>query len=254
LITLRKVTKSLAVLVSSTSLLAGCAILPDVTALPPLQPSEVRALRIGPTIDELPEVPLIAGGSVVGFGDAERRTVRVRNIRCVGLGTGTGFAIDAHTIITNRHVVSGLRELELTTHDGRDIGVESVVIAAQADLAIVTTTDALETTAQLRDEDPVFGELVRIVGFPEGGRMTVSTGTVRAFTIDPENAEFGRVVVTDAQVLPGNSGSALLDADGAIIGVVYAKTDDGWSMAIPVTTLRTLMQTEGAFTELSTCE
>jgi S1-C subfamily serine protease len=84
--------------------------------------------------------------------------------------------------------------------------------------------------------------------------MTVSTGTVRAFTIDPENAEFGRVVVTDAQVLPGNSGSALLDADGAIIGVVYAKTDDGWSMAIPVTTLRTLMQTEGAFTELSTCE
>lgn len=230
---------------------SGCGVLPDWTALPPLEPHQVRALELGPSIADLPEV--VPGGAQVGFGDAERQTLRVRNIRCLGLGTGTGFALDAHTIVTNRHVVDGMSSLELTTFDGRAITVDTVLVAEKADLAIVTTVEQLKTTAQLRDDDPSLGELVQIVGFPDGGRMTISTGTVRGFTTDPDNAAFGEVVVTDAEVAPGNSGSALLDSDGAIIGVVYAKTETGWSMAIPVTTLIDLMATDGAFVKLATC-
>jgi len=234
--------------------LSGCGLLPSVTALPPMEPDQVRALQLGPDMDNLAEFYAVPEGTANGFGEAERRTLRVRNIRCDGLGTGTGFAIDTHTIITNRHVVEGLSSIELTTHDGRDIAAKQVLVAAQADLAIITTDATLDTVAQFRDEDPFFGEQVSIIGFPEGGRMTVSTGTILGFTEDPENAAFGYIAVTDAIVAHGSSGSALLDADGAVIGVVYAKTVDGWSMAIPITTLRELLQTEGAFTEISTCD
>ena len=230
----------------------GCAEFPALVLPPTMQPDEVRALQLGPALGELPDVPAITGGGV-GFGEAERRTVRVRNVRCVGLGTGTGFTLDAHTVVTNRHVVEDKQRIELTSYDGRDIRVANVLVAEKADLAIVTTIDELDTAALLREDDPETGEAVRIVGFPEGGRMTVSYGTVLGFTEDPENAAFGQIVVSDAEIALGNSGSALLDDDGAIIGVVYAKTDAGWSMSIPVTTLRTLIQTEGTFTELPSC-
>src|SRR4051812_42972869 len=55
---------------------------------------------------------------------AERMTLRVRNISCAGVATGSGFAVDQHTIITNRHVLEGAAVLELNTWDGASIDAD----------------------------------------------------------------------------------------------------------------------------------
>ena len=56
---------------------------------------------------------------------ARTMTVRVRNTGCQGVATGSGFALDRHTLITNRHVLAGADELELDTWDGRSLTVSS---------------------------------------------------------------------------------------------------------------------------------
>src|SRR5262249_44927121 len=55
---------------------------------------------------------------------AERMTLRVRNISCAGVATGSGFAVDQHTIITNRHVLEGAAVLELNTWDGTSLDAD----------------------------------------------------------------------------------------------------------------------------------
>ncbi len=77
-----------------------------------------------------------------------------------------------------------------------------------------------------------------VVGYPEGGRLTVTSGTVIGGTTDPLNENLGEVLVTDAAVEPGSSGSAVLDAGGRVVGVVYAKNTLDQSFIVPVSTLR----------------
>ena len=79
----------------------------------------------------LPELPEPVPGSVVpslvapddpagsenlspdGFDAVQRMAVRIRNVRCDGLSTGSGFAVDSRTLITNKHVVDSSRSLQL---------------------------------------------------------------------------------------------------------------------------------------------
>ena len=61
------------------------------------------------------------------------------------------------------------------------------------------------------------------------------------------------VLVTDAAVEPGSSGSAALDADGRVIGVVYAKNAADQSFLVPVSTLRTLLDDADAFVPAAGC-
>ena len=55
---------------------------------------------------------------------AEKLTLRVRNISCQGIATGSGFGIDEHTIITNRHVLAGASVLQLNTWDGTSLDAD----------------------------------------------------------------------------------------------------------------------------------
>ena len=59
--------------------------------------------------------------------------------------------------------------------------------------------------------------------------------------------------MTDAPVEPGSSGSAVLDADGRVVGVVYAKDQNGHSFVVPVSTLRAMLDDDTAFTPLTPC-
>lgn len=72
-------------------------------------------------------------------------------------------------------------------------------------------------------------------------------------TTDPLNENFGQVLVTDAQVEPGSSGSAVLDAEGRVVGVVYAKNASDQSFFVPVSTLGSLLADDGSFTAAPAC-
>lgn len=228
------------------ALLGGCALLP---APPAPVPTAV--------VPSAAPLPVATGDATLlspdGFDAAQRMAVRIRNIGCGALSTGSGFAIDEHTLVTNRHVVADSAQLELSTYDGRDVDAEAASTAALADLAVVRTVDPLPAAPLLADADPAVGDPVTVVGYPLGRQLTVTDGRVVGAVTDPLNANLGEVLVTDAPVEPGSSGSAALDASGRVIGVVYAKNSDGLSFVVPVSTLRALLADTGAFVPAPTC-
>lgn len=188
-----------------------------------------------------------------GFDTVQRMAVRIRNVGCSSLSTGSGFAIDATTLITNKHVVSDSADLQVSTYDGRDVDVTAAETADLADLAVVRTAAELPTYPGLADDDPGRGDAVTVVGYPQGGVLTVTDGRVIGSTTDPLNENLGEVLVTDAPVEPGSSGSAVLNEAGEIVGVVYAKSAAGQSFIVPVSTLVDLLADDAAFVPAPGC-
>jgi S1-C subfamily serine protease len=212
----------------------------------------------GPPVTEFvpSEVPVErpSGLSPDGFDAVQRMAVRIRNVGCGSLSTGSGFAIDATTLITNKHVVADSAELQVSTYDGRDIDVTAASTATIADLAVVRTAADLPSYPELADADPVRGDQVTVVGYPQGGTLTVTRGQVIGSTTDPLNENLGEVLITDAPVEPGSSGSAVLDDAGQVVGVVYAKNAAGQSFIVPVSTLAALLADTTAFEPTASCE
>jgi S1-C subfamily serine protease len=226
---------SAAAAVAGLALVAGCAVPRPPQGEPhyaPPAPASTPAPSASATA-------AAAGGEVAGFDDVERATVRVRNVECgTGIATGSGFAVDAHTLITNHHVVKGARTLQVDTYDGQELSVTATGVSTFADLAVVRTRQTLPAHVPLALADPATGAPVRVVGFPLGGQMTTSAGTVLGMVTDPLATMREQVLATDAKVEPGSSGSAVLDAAGNVVGVIYAgQTDGKQSFAIPVSTL-----------------
>lgn len=233
-------------MLASALVLGGCGVLPP---LPGPEPTDLVPSSAPGT------APLATGNlSPDGFDAAQRMAVRIRNVGCASLSTGSGFAIDATTLITNRHVIADSADLQLSTYDGRDLGVTAASTAALADLAIVRTVDELPAVPELADADPQPGDAVTVVGYPQGGQLTVTSGRVIGSTTDPLNENLGEVLVTDAPVQPGSSGSAVLDEAGRVVGVVYAKNADDMSFIVPVSTLQMMLADESAFVPSPTCE
>lgn len=227
-------------------LAAGCGVLPP---LPDPVPSDIVAAPSAPVS------PGTGNLSPDGFDVAVRIAVRIRNVGCDSLSTGSGFAIDDHTLVTNSHVVADSAELQLSTYDGRDLSVTASQTAGVADLALVRTADPLPAAPVLASGDPRVGDEVSVVGFPGGGELTVTSGRVIAITPDPLDLTLGDVLVTDAVVQPGSSGSPVLGADGSVVGVVYAKDAADHAYAIPVSMLRALLADDAGFAAAATvCE
>jgi S1-C subfamily serine protease len=226
--------------------LSACSVLPT---MPPPVPDDIVPSAAAPGFADGASQNL----SPDGFDTVQRMAVRVRNVGCDTLSTGSGFAVDEHTLITNRHVVAGSESLQVSTYDGRDIDVAAASAAELADLALVRTQDALPSFPEISTQDPVTGDEVTVVGYPSGGELTVTTGEVVGATTDPLHENLGEVLVTDAVVEPGSSGSAVLDDAGDVIGVVYAKTSDGRSLVVPASTLRDLLSDTSAFTDVPAC-
>lgn len=236
---------AVALAVAAAAAVAGCGALPPLPGPEPtdLVPSAVPGAAPSATGNLSPD----------GFDAAQRMAVRIRNVGCSSLSTGSGFAIDATTLITNRHVVAKSANLQLSTYDGRDIAATAASTAALADLAIVRTVDKLPAFPELAKADPKPGDAVSIVGYPQGGQLTVTTGHVIGATTDPLNENLGQVLVADAPVEPGSSGSAVLDTDGRVIGVVYAKNSENMSFILPVSTLRTMLADQKSFVASPAC-
>lgn len=213
--------------------------------LPPLpEPATIGEPAAGPT-----PAPGATTWSPDGFRTTERVAVRIRNVGCGGVSTGSGFAVSSDRLVTNRHVVAGATTLQVSTYDGQDLLVETAGTAVVADLAIVETRSPLPAAVQLAEDDPEIGDPIEIIGYPGGGRLTSTTGAVLGYQEDRLDANTDEVIVTDAPAERGSSGSPMYDDEGQVVGVVYAASSDGArSLAVPVSTLRLLLD-EASFTE-----
>jgi S1-C subfamily serine protease len=213
--------------------LAACSIVP---APPEGLPEDwVPSISPSPLDEGLLDSPL-------GFAPEEQSAVRIRAAVCGGLSLGTGFILDAHTIVTNQHVIDGYLAIEVTTADGRDISVDSAAISLPylgPDIGIVTSVEALEPAAPLADEDPRLGDFVTVVGYPGAEELTTTSGTVLTRMAD-EFASADHVFMISAKVEDGSSGSAAYNEEGRVFGVVYAGLEDGsgFGEIIPISIVR----------------
>ena len=172
--------------------------------------------------------------------------VRLRNTSCgrTGISTGSGFAISPTQIVTNRHVVENASDIQVNTWDGTSIDARVTRVARQqdGDLAVISIDEPLTGTLPLSDTPVVPGQHVRVVGFPEGNAYNEAGGEVIGL-VPGVLDQPGESILVDAVTKHGNSGGPLLDANGRVVGVVFAgdeATDDGF--ALPVSTLRGFLE------------
>ncbi|MFN0034333.1 MAG: S1C family serine protease [Saprospiraceae bacterium] len=160
-----------------------------------------------------------------------------------GTGSGVIYSSDGY-ILTNNHVVEFATEYEVTLHDNREFRARLVGRDANTDMAVIKI-DANDLPAiEIGNSDDVrVGEWVLAVGNPFDLTSTVTAGIISAKGRDINIIKGGRPIEsflqTDAAVNPGNSGGALVDATGKLIGINSAIATPtgvfaGYSFAIPV--------------------
>jgi S1-C subfamily serine protease len=226
-------------------LLSGCGV---HAAAPPSKQPTVHVPALTPVSAHVPQavrvrLPVLARDSAERR--ARRLTVRVRNTSCEGVGIGSGFALGPSVLITNRHVLAGADALEVATWEGRSYPVAFAEVGVLRDLGVVQIIGRLPTKGQFGPR-PDAGDSVTAVGYPLGGELTLSDGTVVDRVDGRDFGVFGEVLRISALVLPGNSGGPLLDRKGRIVGIVYAiEIATGLGLAIPVDTMRRLVAAGG---------
>lgn len=121
------------------------------------------------------------------------------------------------------------------------------------DLALVETHQTLPATMAL-GAGVGAGDDGAAVGYPEGRRLRFSQGHVvdrKSGAVFDQSAQILRIT---NEIRPGNSGGPLVDADGVVVGVVFAiERSTGYGLAVPVTALRDAMKRRGFFVNLSPC-
>lgn len=163
-------------------------------------------------------------------------------------GMGTGVVVDGRGyIITNFHVIDGVREIRVTLADGDTYLAEPVSHDMETDLAIIKIhTDSEVPVVRVgTSSDLMTGEPVIAVGNAYGYQHTVTRGVISALhrTVQiSETQTYDELIQTDASINPGNSGGPLLNVDGEMIGINVAVRSgaQGIGFAIPVDKVMTV--------------
>ena len=167
-----------------------------------------------------------------------------------GLGSGVIVSKEGY-ILTNYHVVHGADEIQVKTSDGRTFDATVVGIDSLSDVAVIKLKGDVKnlTVAYIGDSDKLrVGEWVMAVGNPFSLTSTVTQGIVSATGRKVDNSNlYQNYIQTDAAINPGNSGGALVDLDGALIGIntmIVTRSGGfmGIGMAIPINMAKKAME------------
>ncbi|QYK42538.1 MAG: trypsin-like peptidase domain-containing protein [Paracoccaceae bacterium] len=152
------------------------------------------------------------------FGDLGRAQPRVQN----ALGSGVILTGDG-LVVSNYHVVGGAQDIRVVLADRREFAADLVLSDEESDLAVLRLRDAAALPVlELADSDAAqVGDLVLAIGNPFGVGQTVTSGIVSALGRSTLSLGSGRgyFLQTDAAVNPGNSGGALIDMQGRLLGI-----------------------------------
>jgi S1-C subfamily serine protease len=182
---------------------------------------------------------------------AERLSPSVANLRVsrkvrggrVATGGGSGVVITQDGfMLTSAHVVAGSKgAVEASFVDGREIAAEVVGADPLSDLAVLRSQASDLVPGELGDAETLrVGQLVVAIGNPNGFAGSVTAGVVSALgrSLPVRSRSAGRIVEnviqTDAALNPGNSGGALADGRGCVVGINTAVAGVGLGLAVPI--------------------
>ena len=164
-------------------------------------------------------------------------SLRVRTPRGEGAGSASVLTADGF-LLTSSHVVEHAQQTQATFTDGREVQADVIGRDALSDLAVLRARDEVPAPVVLGDAAQLrVGQLVVALGNPLGFAGSVTAGIVSALGRSlPTRA--GRVVdeviQTDATLNPGNSGGALADSHGHVVGVNTAVAGISIGLAVPI--------------------
>src|SRR5215218_8983541 len=167
---------------------------------------------------------------------------RTRRGRAEGGGSAVVITPDGY-MLTSAHVVEGTDgKGHAAFPDGRSFGTELVGTDPLSDLAVLRAEAGNLATAELGDADSLHvGQLVVAIGSPLGFHGSVTAGVVSALgrALPTQSRSTGvrlveNVIQTDAALNPGNSGGALADGLGRVVGINTAVAGIGLGLAVPI--------------------
>jgi S1-C subfamily serine protease len=159
------------------------------------------------------------------------------------IGLGSGVVLDDRgDVVTNAHVVEGAKTAKVILNDSTKHSATVSGSFPAVDLAVVHIADATPPAAAFADSSQLrLGQVVLALGSPLGLRGSVTQGIVSALNrIEEESSSvlLGGLIQTSAPIFPGNSGGALVDLRGAVVGLPTLGADDtGIGFAIPSNTV-----------------
>ena len=212
--------------------------LPSVVHIKYLQNSKVQTVDVqsdpfGDFFD-----PFGFFGNPGGNGGTQKR--KVQTPKREGAGSGVIISTDGY-IVTNNHVVEGADELTVTLNDNKEYSARIIGTDKTTDLALIKITASNLPALPIGDSDKLkVGEWVLAVGNPFNLNSTVTAGIVSAKARSLGANGIESFIQTDAAINAGNSGGALVNTQGELVGInamLYPQTGSysGYGFAIPTT-------------------
>ena len=186
-------------------------------------------------------------GDFFGFGrgNSGRQQQQVQTPKRQGAGSGVLISSDGY-IVTNNHVVEDATEITVTLNDNREFTARVVGLDPDTDLALLKIDGSDFPTLVIGDSDALkVGEWVLAVGNPFNLTSTVTAGIVsaKARGMGANRNGIESFIQTDAAINAGNSGGALVNARGELVGInamLYSRTGEftGYGFAIPTSIVK----------------
>ena len=179
-----------------------------------------------------------AGGPAESVAEVQRIarqvTVRLSGEGCLGATMGTGVRVGPGEVLTASHVVAGEASTTVLAADGERAGGTDISKLGAVDAASLhTTSDG--PWVERRAGRPGRGETVVVAGSPGGGDVVVRSATVSGELPGRAPGDPPTSLLLDVEAQPGDSGGPVLDLEGRLVGIVYARANsDGRAMVIPV--------------------
>ena len=174
------------------------------------------------------------------FGDGMGRQQQIRTQPRVGFGSGVIISEDGY-IVTNNHVIEGADEIDVKLNDNREFKGRLIGTDPNTDLALIKIEGNNFPTLPIGNSDALkVGEWVLAVGNPFNLTSTVTAGIVsaKARSLGVYNGGIESFIQTDAAINQGNSGGALVNARGELVGINAVLSSPtgayaGYGFAIP---------------------
>ena len=212
--------------------------LPSVVYIKNTQNSKVQTVEYSDPFEDFFNDPF-GGFFGRGQGNNGKRQRQIQTPKRVGAGSGVIISQDGY-IVTNNHVVDGADELLVTLNDNKEYSARIIGADKTTDLALIKIdAKQLPAITIANSDDVKIGEWVLAVGNPLGLNNTVTAGIVSAKARSMGEG-VSSMIQTDAAINQGNSGGALVNTRGELIGInamIFSQTGSniGYGFAIPTT-------------------
>jgi S1-C subfamily serine protease len=160
------------------------------------------------------------------------------------LGSGVIVRVDGY-VLTNNHVIEGAEDIEATLNDGRVVKATRVGADPETDLAVLKLDIGNVTNMTMSRKRLRVGDVVLAIGNPFGHGNTVTMGIVSGLGRQLDMSAYEEFIQTDAAINEGNSGGALINSNGDLVGINTAFTREqkaeGVGFAIPIGTAKNVL-------------